>query len=196
MKSKRWDIIFSAMSATQEREQNAGISFSDPYFLTYNYVIVKTDSPIKSMADLKGKKIATVLGTDDSLNAHRLSDTGVVGEVMDFNGFGEPFLALQNNQADSVLLDQGTLMGQRETMKNLRVVGEPILYQPKPEWAAAEAKAPYVYGTQAIAVRSECGDLREAINGALKSMDADGTHQAILEKYGVWDPLQAHLTKN
>lgn len=196
MKSKRWDIILSAMSATQERVKNAGILFSDPYFLSYNYVIVKTDSPIKSMGDLKGKKLASVMGTDDSLNAHRLADAGVVGEVMDFNGFGEPFQALQNNQADAVLLDQGTLIGQKETMKNLRVVGEPILYQPKPEWATAEAKAPYIYGTQAIAVREECADLREAINGALQTMIADGTHQAILEKYGVWDSEQTRLTKN
>ncbi|WP_166363986.1 substrate-binding periplasmic protein [Pseudomonas akapageensis] len=196
MKSKRWDIILSAMSATQERVKNAGILFSDPYFLSYNYVIVKSDSSIKSMADLKGKKLATVMGTDDSLNAHRLADTGVVGEVMDFNGFGEPFQALQNNQADAVLLDQGTLIGQQETMKNLRVVGEPILYQPKPEWAAAEASAPYIYGTQAIAVRDECGDLRQAINGALESMIADGTHQAILEKYGVWDSMQTRLLKH
>lgn len=196
LKSKRWDIILSAMSATQERVQSAGISFTDPYFMSFNYVIVKTDSPIKSMGDLKGKKLATVLGTDDSLNAHRLAEAGVVGEVMDFNGFGEPFMALQNNQADAVLLDQGTLIGQEETMKNLRVVGEPIPYQPRPEWAAAEAKAPYVYGTQAIAVRNECTDLRNAINGALESMKADGTHKAILEKYGVWDAMQAKLTKN
>ncbi|MCY1301079.1 hypothetical protein D9M70_506700 [compost metagenome] len=81
-------------------------------------------------------------------------------------------------------------------MKNLRVVGEPIPYQPRPEWAAAEAKAPYIYGTQAIAVRGECTDLRDAINGALESMKADGTHQAILEKYGVWDAMQTKLTKN
>lgn len=196
LKSKRWDIILSAMSATQERVQSAGISFTDPYFMSFNYVIVKTDSPIKSMADLKGKKLATVLGTDDSLNAHRLAEAGVVGEVMDFNGFGEPFMALQNNQADAVLLDQGTLIGQEETMKNLRVVGAPIPYQPRPEWAAAEAKAPYLYGTQAIAVRNDCTDLRNAINGALESMKADGTHKAILEKYGVWDSMQAKLTKN
>lgn len=196
LKSKRWDIILSAMSATQERVQSAGISFTDPYFMSFNYVIVKTDSPIKSMADLKGKKLATVLGTDDSLNAHRLAEAGVVGEVMDFNGFGEPFMALQNNQADAVLLDQGTLIGQEETMKNLRVVGAPIPYQPRPEWAAAEAKAPYIYGTQAIAVRNDCTDLRNAINGALESMKADGTHKAILEKYGVWDSMQAKLTKN
>ena len=56
-------------------------------------------------------------------------------------------------------------------MKNLRVVGQPIYYNPKPEWAEAESKASYRFGTSAVAVRAECTDLLTAINGALQSMD-------------------------
>jgi cystine transport system substrate-binding protein len=195
LKSKRWDIIFSSMSATQERIQSANVRFSRPYFLLYDEMIVKTDSPIHSFADLKGRKVATTLGTNDSVNAHRLAAEGQIGEVMDFNSFGEPFMALQNGQVDAVLLDQGTLLGQREKMKNLRVVGQPVYYQPKSEWAEAESKASYKFGTSAVAVRQECGDLLTAINGALQSMDQDGTREKILMKYGAWSPEQAVLTK-
>jgi cystine transport system substrate-binding protein len=195
LKSKRWDIILSSMSATQERVQLANVRFSRPVFLQYDHIIVKTDSPIQSVADLKNRKVATTLGTNESLNAHRLSDAGRIGEVMDFNSFGEPFIALQNGQVDAVLLDQGTLLGQRDKMKNLRIVGQPIYYQPKPEWAEAESKTHYRYGTSAIAVRAECTDLLTAVNGALQSMDQDGTREKILEKYGAWTPEQAILTK-
>jgi ABC-type amino acid transport substrate-binding protein len=195
LKSKRWDIIFSSMSATQERIQSANVRFSRPYFLLYDEIIVKTDSPIQSPADLKGRKVGTTLGTNDSVNAHRLATEGQIGEVLDFNSFGEPFMALQNGQVDAVLLDQGTLLGQREKMKNLRVVGQPIYYNPKPEWAQAESKASYKFGTSAVAVRAECSDLLTAINGALLSMDQDGTRQKILAKYGAWSPEQATLTK-
>ncbi|MFW2275955.1 substrate-binding periplasmic protein [Burkholderia orbicola] len=195
LKSKRWDVIFSSMSATQERVRTANVQFSSPYFLLYDQIIVKNDSPIRSLADLKGKKVGTTLGTNDSLNAHRLKDKGEIGDVMDFNSFGEPFVALQNNQVDAVLLDQGTLLGQREKMKNLRVVGQPILYRPKAEWADAEAKASYKFGSTAVAVRAECTDLLNAINSALKSMDQDGTRQRILKKYGVWSVEQSSLTK-
>jgi polar amino acid transport system substrate-binding protein/cystine transport system substrate-binding protein len=80
-------------------------------------------------------------------------------------------------------------------MKNLRVVGQPIYYHPKPEWADAENKANYKFGTSAAAVRAECSDLLTAINGALQSMDQDGTRQKILTKYGAWSPEQAVLTK-
>lgn len=195
LKSKRWDVIFSSMSATQERVRTANVQFSRPYFLLYDQIIVKNDSPIRSPADLKGKKVGTTLGTNDSVNAHRLMDEGKIGDVMDFNSFGEPFVALQNNQVDAVLLDQGTLLGQREKMKNLRVVGQPIFYHPKPDWADAEAKANYRFGSSAVAVRAECTDLLNAINNALQSMDQDGTRQRILSKYGAWSAEQASLTK-
>jgi cystine transport system substrate-binding protein len=195
LKAKRWDIILSDMAVNQERIQNAHINFSRPYFLLYDYVIVKDNSPIKTEADLKGKTIGSTLGTLDSLNAHQLVDAGKAGKVMDFETFGDPFVALENGQVDAVVLDQGTLMGQREKLKNLRIVGGPISYHAKPEWAAAEAKAPYRLGSLAIAVRPECPALLSAINGALESMDKDGTRKAILSKYGVWTDSQANLMK-
>jgi ABC-type amino acid transport substrate-binding protein len=37
--------------------------------------------------------------------------------------------------------------------------------------------------------------LLNAINAALTDMEADGTRQAILAKYGVWEPEQVKLTK-
>lgn len=195
LKAQRWDIILSAMSATQERVQGAGMEFSTPYFLLLDRVIVKDDSPIKSMDDLKGKILGSTLGTKDSLNAHMLVDQGKAGSVLDFNTFGEPFVALQNGQVDAVILDQGTFAGQQEVLKNMRIVGDPIYYQPKPEWAEAEAKAPYILGSTAIGVRRECPDLLEALNKAIGSMYEDGTRKAILEKYGMWADFQAKLTK-
>jgi ABC-type amino acid transport substrate-binding protein len=195
LKAKRWDIILSGMAVTQERVQGAGITYSDPYFLLYDYAIVKTGSPIKTIADLKGKILGSTLGTMDSLNAHMLVDHGEAASVLDFNTFGEPFVALRNGQVDAVILDQGTLYGQQEQMHDLRTIGEPVYYHPKPAWAEAEAKAPYILGGTAIGVRKECGDLLEAINGALRSMDADGTRKAILTKYGVWADYQAKLMK-
>jgi ABC-type amino acid transport substrate-binding protein len=195
VKAKRWDIIFSGMMVTQERIQGGGIIFSNPYFMIYDNVIVKLDSPIKTMGDLKGKTLGSVLGTMDSLNAHRLVERGEAGKVLDFNTFGDPFVALRNGQVDAVILDQGSYQGQEEALKDLRTVGGPMHYAPKPEWAAAEAKAPYILGAEAIGMRKDCEDLRAAINTALAAMDADGTRKAILEKYGAWSAFQAKTMK-
>jgi ABC-type amino acid transport substrate-binding protein len=195
LKAGRWDIILSGMAVTQEREQSAGVRYTVPYFMLYDYAIVPEKSPIKTLADLKGKTLGSTLGTMDSLNAHMLVDKGDAGSVLDFNTFGEPFMALRNAQVDAVILDQGTLYGQQEAMHDLRTIGEPIYYHPKPAWADAEAKAPYILGGTAIGTRKECDDLREALNKALDSMDADGSRKAILTKYGVWADYQAKLMK-
>jgi len=195
LKSKRWDIILSDMEVTQERLVRAKVLFSRPYLLLYDYVIVMQDSPVKTLADLKGKTLGSTLGTNDSLTAHQLVDDGIAAAVKDFNTFGDPFVALRNGQVAAAVLDQATLSGQRQLMTNLRTVGEPIRRRAKPEWAAAEAAAPYRLGSEAIAVRPECTDLLAAIDRALADMERDGTRQAILAKYGIWEKDQEKLLK-
>ena len=194
LKANRWDIILSGMSVTQERIQGAGISYSTPYFRLYDYIIVAKDSPMKTMDDLKGKTLAAPLGTLDANNAHMLVSQGKGGKVMEFNTFNEPFLAMANKQVDAVVLDQVTFIGM-EKDHNLRTVGEPLFYEPKPDWVEAEKKAPYLFGGTAVGIRQECTDVLEAVNKALADMDADGTRKRILEKYGVWSPEQAKLMK-
>jgi ABC-type amino acid transport substrate-binding protein len=195
LKAERCDIIFSAMSVTQERIQGAGIDYSTPYFMLYDQVIVRNDSPIKTMDDLKGKTLASPLGTLDAQNAQMLVDAGKAGKLMTFNTFNEPFLALANKQVDAVVIDQATYLGTKEEMKDLRTVGEPIPYTPKPDWVEAEKGAAYIFGGTAVGVRKECTDLKLAINKALADMDADGTRKTIIEKYGAWSPQQIKMMK-
>ncbi len=195
LKAGRWDIILSDLEVTQERVVKAHVDFSQPYFLIYDYPIVLQDSPIKTLADLKGKTLGSTLGTNDSLTAHQMVGDGMAAAVKDFNTFGDPFVALRNGQIDAVILDQATLSGQRTVMTNLRTVGAPIRRRAKPEWAQAEAAQTYRLGSEAIATRQECRDLLGAINVALTAMEADGSRQTILTKYGVWEPDQAKLTK-
>jgi L-cystine transport system substrate-binding protein len=152
-------------------------------------------SPVKSAADLKGKTVGSMLGTMDSIVAHSLRDRGMVAEVKDFNTMGETFMALRNRQVDAAILDQGTYIGQKEQMPDLEAVGEPLFYLPKPGWAEAEAKADYKLGGLAIGVRREDTRLLEAINGALKAMEEDGTRERILTKYNLWDKAQGKLFK-
>ena len=195
LKAGRWDVIFSGMSVTQERIKGAGIDYSNPYLMMYDHIIVRGDSPIKTMADLKGKTLAAPLGTLDTINGQILVDAGKAGKLMTFNTFNEPFIALANRQVDAVILDQITLLGMKDEMKDLRAVGAPIYYNPKPDWVEAEKAAPYRFGGTAAGVRRECQDLKEAINKALAAMDADGTRKAILTKYGAWSDEQIKVMK-
>lgn len=190
LKSNRWDMLVTGLVKTEERIQGGGILMSKPYIMAYDLIIVTEDSPIRSEEDLKGKVLASLLGSTDSLVAHSIVARGGAAEVKDFNTYAEPFMALRNKQVDAVIFDQFTYMGFKESMPDLRVAGEPILYVPKPEWAEAQEKADYNLGGVGIGVRAEDAALLEAINAALDEMDADGTRQKILEKYGAWDALQ------
>lgn len=114
----------------------------------------------------------------------------MAAEVKDFNTYAEPFMALRNKQVDAVVFDQLTYMGFKESIPDLAVVGQPILYVPKAEWAQAHEKVDYKLGGVGIGIRREDTKLLEAVNKALEELDAEGVRQKILEKYGVWDELQ------
>ncbi|MDB5623413.1 MAG: hypothetical protein JWR39_1976 [Devosia sp.] len=190
LKADRWDMLVTGLVKTEERIQGGGIGMSNPYVMAYDVIIVGEDSPAQSEADLKGKVLASMLGSTDSLVAHSLVERGLAAEVKDFNTYAEPFIALRNKQVDAIIFDQMTFMGFAETMSDIRTVGEPILYIPAPEWAEAHEAADYKLGGVGVGVRVEDTALLEAINEALSAMDADGTRQKILESYGVWDDQQ------
>nr|WP_246375911.1 transporter substrate-binding domain-containing protein [Gluconacetobacter takamatsuzukensis] len=195
LKAGRWDIVLSDVNITQERRVMGHVLFSSPYFMLYDYIIVPENSPIHSLADMKGKIIGSVLGTNDSATAHRLVEHGIGAAVADYDTFGDPFLALHNGQIDAVVVDQGTLHAQQAHFKGLRTVGGPVFYTPKPRWATAEAGASYRLGSEGVVVPEHCPDLLAAVNVALDSMREDGTIRTILKRYGVWEPQQDHLIK-
>ncbi|TCQ03092.1 transporter substrate-binding domain-containing protein [Serpentinicella alkaliphila] len=55
------DLIISAMTITEKRQET--VTFSNPYFEATQYIAVKEGSTIKSLEDLKGKKIGVQNGT-------------------------------------------------------------------------------------------------------------------------------------
>lgn len=196
LKVGRWDIVLSDQTITEERMFYAHITYSHPYFLLYDRIIVLGNSPMHTVEDLKNATLGSVLGTTDSLMAHSLVDKGLAAKVSDFNTFGDPFVALKNGQIDAIVVDQATLQSQKEHFADLRTLGPPIFYDAKPAWKEAQAKAPYKLGSEGIVVRSNCPRLLDEINHAIDSMKQDGTIRTILERYHVWEPLEDHLTQN
>jgi len=61
LKTGRIDLIISSMTATDERRKS--IDFSDPYLSTGLSILVKKDSPIKSIADIDKPGVIVVLKT-------------------------------------------------------------------------------------------------------------------------------------
>lgn len=192
LKAKRWDVIFSGMTITEERRQGAGIEFSRPYYFESDRIVVKSDSPYQKPEDLAGKTLAVPIGTVEEIQGKALVAKGIGGEVKAFNDNAGCFLALQSGQVDAVIMDNTTTAGQAQVTPNIRTIGGVYNLAADPKWQAAQDKAPYKYGGDGAGIRKEDTDLLAAVNQALDDMDADGTREAILKKYGVWD---ASLTK-
>ena len=187
LKAKRWDIIFSGMTVTEERRQGAGIEFTRPYYFESDRIAVKEDSPYQKPEDLKGKILATTVGTVEEMQAKNLVAKGMGGEVKSFDDFAAPFLALQNGQIDAVIVDNTTYGEQKKVTPNIRVIGEPMSLSANPDWQAKQDAAGYKFGGDGMGVRKEDTALLVALNKALDDMDAEGVRQKIMEKYGVWD---------
>jgi len=187
LKAKRWDIIFSGMTVTEERRQGAGIEFTRPYYFESDRIAVKEDSPYKKPEDLHGKILATTVGTVEEMQAKNMVAKGMGGEVKSFDDFSAPFLALQNGQVDAVIVDNTTFGEQKKVTPNIRFIGEPMSLSANPEWQAKQNAAGYKFGGDGMGVRKEDTALLAALNQALDDMDNDGVRQKILEKYGLWD---------
>jgi ABC-type amino acid transport substrate-binding protein len=187
LKAKRFDIIFSGMTVTEERRQGSGIEFSRPYYFESDRIAVLEDSPYQKPEDLKGKIIGTVVGTVEEMQANKMVANGWGGSVKAFDDFAAPFMALQNKQVDAVVADFTSLGEQKKVTPNLRAIGEPMALEPKPEWKDKQAAAGYKFGGAGIGVRKEDPALLAAINAAWDKMDDAGERQKILEGYGLWD---------
>jgi len=98
-KAKKCDMGMGAMTITPERQ--AAISITDPYMDATQVLLVKKDSGIKTLADLKGKKVGAQADTTGKQYAD--DNAAKYGyQVVVFND-----LALQENNVKSGRVDAG-----------------------------------------------------------------------------------------
>ena len=94
------DLIAAGMSITDERKK--AITFSEPYYTSGLIVMVKKDNTaVKSVDDLKGKRIAAQIGTTGEMKARKVEGA----KVTTFNTQDEAALELKNGGVDAVIGD-------------------------------------------------------------------------------------------
>ena len=155
------DMVMAGVTVTDER-QNV-MDFTDSYATGIQSTIVKEDSDIASVDDLAGKKIGTQRGTTGYLYCS--DDFGDENVVAYDNGLTAVQM-LNNGQVDCVVIDNA----------------------PAKEFIAANPglkllDTAYVEESYAIGVGKGNTELKDAINTALEELKADGTLQAIVDKY-------------
>ena len=155
------DMVMAGVTVTDER-QNV-MDFTDSYATGIQSIIVKEDSDIASVDDLAGKKIGTQRGTTGYLYC---SDDFGDENVVAYDDGLTAVQMLNNGQVDCVVIDNA----------------------PAKEFVAANPglkllDTAYVEESYAIGVGKGNTGLKDAINTALEELKADGTLQAIVDKY-------------
>jgi ABC-type amino acid transport substrate-binding protein len=116
------DMEAGATVVTQGRAKV--VDFAVPHFLTATSAMVLKDSPIKSLADLAGKRIGVPQGGLEEASYRDINKRKVLSEPVRTVGFpdhAQGVTALQTGTIDVYSSDEPILYGFAGTQKNLRV---------------------------------------------------------------------------
>ena len=155
------DMVMAGVTVTDER-QNV-MDFTDSYATGIQSIIVKEDSDIASVDDLAGKKIGTQRGTTGYLYC---SDDFGDENVVAYDDGLTAVQMLNNGQVDCVVIDNAPAKEFMAANPGLKLLD-----------------TAYVEEDYAIGVGKGNTELKDAINTALEELKADGTLQAIVDKY-------------
>ena len=154
------DIVMAGVTVTDERK--AVMDFSDSYATGIQSIIVPNDSDIASPDDLAGKKIGTQRGTTGYIYcSDNLGDENVVA----YDDGLTAVQALKNGQVDAVVIDNAPATEYVAANPGLKVLD------------TSYAEEDYAIGM------AKGSALEDAVNKALEELKADGTLQAIVDKY-------------
>ncbi len=160
-----YDASISAMTITKEREQS--VDFSEPYFNADQSLMVRSDSPIKSVDDIGDGTVGVQIGTTGELKAKEFKQQGkITGEVRTFDTIPEAFSALENGQIQAVINDFPVSAYRAETGGGSLEVVQTI-----------------PTGEQYGIAFPQDSDLLEPTNKALEEIKKDGTYAEIYEKW-------------
>ena len=159
------DMVMAGVTVNEDRL--AVMDFSDSYATGIQVVIVKEGSDV-TMDNLGDKMIGTQMGTTGYIYASDTVENGGYGEdhVTAYDNGITAVQALMNDQIDAVIIDNAPAQA--------FVDANPGLILLDGEWALEN---------YAIGFKKGNTELVEAVNGALSELIADGTVQAIVDKY-------------
>ena len=156
---------------TMEGREN-DYTFSEPYMLNAQVVVVKKGSGIESLADLAGKNVITqtdsaaydVLAGDEATKADLKATFASLETIGEYN---TAFMQLESGAVDAVACDL--------SIAQYQMSAKPDAYVQLPEDLSSEHYA--------VGVKKGNTELADAITKTLKEMNEDGTIEKLCEKY-------------
>ncbi|MCX8639053.1 MULTISPECIES: glutamate/aspartate ABC transporter substrate-binding protein [unclassified Gilliamella] len=124
---------FECGSTTNNLERQKTVDFSNSIFIVGTRFLVKADSDIKSIEDLKGKNVVTTAGTTSEIRLNQINSKEDLGiRIITPKDHGDAFNALETGRAVAFLMDDALLAGERSRAINpteWKIVGEPLSYE-------------------------------------------------------------------
>ena len=157
-------------STTNNSERAKQVAFATNYFYTGTRLLVRTGSPIKSTADLKGKKVVSTTGTTNYQVLRKLNAEQNLGfELIAAKDHAESALLVQQQRADAFGMDDILLYGLRASAQNpaeLAVVGEALQVEP-----------------YAIMLRRDDPAFKKLVDDTLAGLMKSGEFEALYKKW-------------
>lgn len=169
LQTRNIDLALAGITITDERKK--AIEFSDGYYKSGLLVMVRNnENDIKSIKDLNGKVVAVKSGTGSVDYAKANIQTK---DLRQFPNIDNAYMELGTNRADAVLHDTPNILYFINTAGKgrFKAVGDSI-----------EAQQ---YG---VAFPKGSDELREKVNGALKTLKENGTYNQIYKKWFGTEP--------
>lgn len=124
---------FECGSTTNNLERQKNVSFSNTIFIVGTRFLVKADSNINGIEDLKGKNVVTTAGTTSEIRLNQISSKENLGiRIITPKDHGDAFNALETGRASAFVIDDALLAGERSRAINpseWKIVGEPLSYE-------------------------------------------------------------------
>ena len=161
----QYDVVASSVTITPERQKQ--FDFTEPYYEVVQAVVLPEGQSIKSLADLKGKKVGGQIGPT-GIFVTRKADVGA--DIKEYDDVGLAIQDLVNGRIDAVVCDDPVAM----------------YYVNKKADTAGKLNLSYktdekeYYG---FTVRKGRKDLLDKLNKGIREVKASGEEARIIEKW-------------
>ncbi|UPT56130.1 transporter substrate-binding domain-containing protein [Dickeya zeae] len=122
LQTNKVDVVFCNFTRNLERAKE--ISFTAPYVVASEAMLVRKNSGIQSAHDMAGKTIATVKG---STNGDEVRNLGIDVKIQEYDSSQAAILAVKQGQADAMIEDNNFLAYQSKLDPTLMVTNEALV---------------------------------------------------------------------
>ncbi|WCN38799.1 basic amino acid ABC transporter substrate-binding protein [Aneurinibacillus uraniidurans] len=166
VKNGKAQIAIAAITINDKRKKQ--FAFSDPYFEAKQLIMVPEGSPVKSLKDVKDKRVGVQLSTTGALMAEGVLGKGSAN-LKQFDDLPSAMDDLYNKRIDAVIGDNVPMLTQMKKTNKSGFVTIEDPSMPKEN-----------YG---IMMNKNDKEMVAKINEGLKKIKQNGTYDALYQKY-------------